>query len=338
MREYALWIGRGLRGPITDVWNARGMQRALELLADVNREEGELRVRWVWLDGEVSPDFAPAAPVAALEDLDREAGSSFVVDDGGDGGDGARLVSYVLVDVPGGRRGALELSESMARRAARTTLAIQRVSILLGGLLVVSALTIIFLGVRLVGRPLAQLTAKAERVGAGDLSDPIELVGAGELVDLADSMNRMCAQLSEAQLRVARETADKIQALEQLRHVDRLQTVGRLASGIAHELGTPLNVVSGRAGLIESGKLGPGQVAESAEIIRTQAERMTHIIRQLLDFARRRTSEKQVLDIGKVVANTCELVAPAARKQGVVLETIEARRTHPRATKRRSSR
>jgi signal transduction histidine kinase len=43
------------------------------------------------------------------------------------------------------------------------------------------------------------------------------------------------------------ETSARIAMLEQLRHADRLTTVGKLASGIAHELGTPLNVVSGRA-------------------------------------------------------------------------------------------
>ena len=51
--------------------------------------------------------------------------------------------------------------------------------------------------------------------------------------------------------------------MEQLRHADRLKTVGRMASGIAHELGTPLNVVSGRAGLIGSGKLTADEVAQT---------------------------------------------------------------------------
>jgi two-component system NtrC family sensor kinase len=51
---------------------------------------------------------------------------------------------------------------------------------------------------------------------------------------------------------MAKESTAKVQALEQLRHSDRLRSVGQLASGLAHELGTPLNVVSGRARLIET--------------------------------------------------------------------------------------
>ncbi|NIP87093.1 MAG: histidine kinase, partial [Planctomycetales bacterium] len=56
-----------------------------------------------------------------------------------------------------------------------------------------------------------------------------------------------------AQQKAHDETNRRIAALEQLRHADRLRTVGRLASGVAHELGTPLNVVGGRAGMIAGG-------------------------------------------------------------------------------------
>lgn len=44
-----------------------------------------------------------------------------------------------------------------------------------------------------------------------------------------------------------------VTTVEQLRHADRLATVGKLASGVAHELGTPLNVVAARAKMISSG-------------------------------------------------------------------------------------
>ena len=55
-------------------------------------------------------------------------------------------------------------------------------------------------------------------------------------------------------LAAAREHDTKLELFEQLRHADRLATVGRLASGIAHELGTPLNVISGYSKLIASGQ------------------------------------------------------------------------------------
>lgn len=316
MGEYALLVGRSLRGPIADVWRERGMERALELIDDVNAEEDSVAVRWVWLDGDPSGAFAPKVQRDLLSDaVGGETSVALEAEDD------PRLYSYVSVDVPGDRRGGLEMSESLDKRDARTATRIERLSILLGGVLVVSAVTIFLLGVRLVGRPLARLAAKAERVGAGDLSGPLELNGAAELGDLARGLNRMCDDLSAARDRLQAEIEQKIEALNQLRHADRLRTVGRLASGIAHELGTPLNVVSGRAALIQRGTMGSEAVGESAGIIRTQADRMTQIIRQLLDFARRRSSEKQVLDVERLASSTCELIAPAARKQQVVLET-----------------
>src|SRR5205085_2806995 len=77
--------------------------------------------------------------------------------------------------------------------------------------------------------------------------------------------------------------------IEQLRHADRLATVGQLASGVAHEHGTPLNVVTGRAQMIANGELAGAEVTESAMIIHEQGKRMAQIVRQLLDFARTRS-------------------------------------------------
>jgi signal transduction histidine kinase len=74
-----------------------------------------------------------------------------------------------------------------------------------------------------------------------------------EIGDLATELNAMCEQLAEANRQLNAATEARIAALEQLRHADRLKTVGQLASGVAHELGTPLNVVSGRAKMIAQG-------------------------------------------------------------------------------------
>src|SRR5208337_2658068 len=141
-------------------------------------------------------------------------------------------------------------------------------------------------------RPLDLLIAKARRIGGGDLTGPVHLRSRDELAELAENLNHMCAKLAESETRLRQETAARIMALEQLRHADRLKTVGRLASGIAHELGTPLNVVAGRAGLIGSGKLDSQQIVESAAAIKQEADKMTTIIRHLLDFARASTPRK----------------------------------------------
>jgi two-component system NtrC family sensor kinase len=163
-----------------------------------------------------------------------------------------------------------------------------------------------------IGRPVSRLAEKARRVGTGDLSGPLVLAQRDELGQLATEINLMCERLAAE--RSAREAAT-----EQLRHADRLTTVGKLASGLAHELGTPLNVVQGRARLIRDREVEGDEAIESARIVLEQSERMTKLIRQLLDFARPRPLQKASLLVPVLVDRVCELVATIARKSSVQL-------------------
>jgi signal transduction histidine kinase len=129
----------------------------------------------------------------------------------------------------------------------------------------------------------------------------------------------MCVQLDDANRQLAVATDARIAALEQLRHADRLKTVGQLASGVAHELGTPLNVVSGRANMIARGMVEGDAVTDSARIIAEQAARIAAIIRQLLDFSRRRGPSLGPVDLRPIAARTIELLGTLARKRSVTL-------------------
>jgi two-component system NtrC family sensor kinase len=184
----------------------------------------------------------------------------------------------------------------------------------------VCALLTTVLQLRLVGRPLVLLRDKARRAGAGDFSRPLVLRQRDEMGELAAEVNAMCDRIAEASRRVADETAARVAALEQLRHSDRLATVGRLAAGVAHELGTPLNVVSARAELLAGGATPLADVAANGRIILEQADRMTGIIHQLLDFSRRRGPKMGLANLEQVVTRTLDLVSPAAERAGVRVE------------------
>ena len=116
----------------------------------------------------------------------------------------------------------------------------------------VAALLALVLGVYMVRRPLARLVHKARSIGAGDLSGPLNLRQRDEIGELARELNAMCDRLAHARVSLAGETEARVRAIEQLRHADRLATVGKLASGIAHEVGTPLGVALVRANMISS--------------------------------------------------------------------------------------
>ena len=117
--------------------------------------------------------------------------------------------------------------------------------------------------------------------------------------------------------RVDTETALRAAALDQLRHAERLNTVGKLASGLAHELGTPLNVISGRADLISQGRVDLEGARKSAIIIAAQSERMASLVRNILAFARRAGTEKSSADILALCQETTQLLAPLAKQKDI---------------------
>jgi two-component system, NtrC family, sensor kinase len=120
--------------------------------------------------------------------------------------------------------------------------------------------------------------------------------------------------------RMDKEVELRTQAIDQLRHAERLTTIGKLAAGVAHELGTPLNVISGRASLIAAGRSADPESRKSAAIIVDQVERIATIIRHLLEFSRRGGMHRESVDLHSVCRETIELLAPTARKAGVELE------------------
>jgi signal transduction histidine kinase len=114
---------------------------------------------------------------------------------------------------------------------------------------------------------------------------------------------------------VERERQQRRLAVEQLRHAERLNVIGTLAAGVAHELGTPLNVISGAAELLDEG--ADDRVHQHASLILRQTEKITAIIRHLLDFGRRNGSTPDELDLDQEIRRSVELLAATARRRGV---------------------
>jgi signal transduction histidine kinase len=316
MRRDAQLMGRSLRDLIADVWEKRGQKRALELIEHANKEEYLINIRWVDLDSSVKGPYSPNINRERLNMVMQGQEMSFKeLPKVGVG----YLYTYVPIKVGNKKLGALELSQSLSSLNEYTRRAVFRIFILTVFLMLSSIIIMFSLGFGMIGRPLNRLVEKIRRIGEGDLSAPLHIRGRDEFSELATALNTMCEQLNDAQENVRKETAARIEAMEQLRHADRLKTIGGLASGIAHELGTPLNVVSGRADLIARGDLSNTELRGSAEIIKTQSERMTAIIRQLLNFARRDLPKKTIVDLRQIVLQTINLMSPHARKQNTML-------------------
>jgi signal transduction histidine kinase len=319
MEHDAILLGHAMRSLLIDVWAANGEDRALRLIDEANREEDDVQMRWVWLEGAKDRGNTPRVATNRLEALRHGEEASFQVA----GAYGSKqLVAYVPVKVPGGRWGALELSESFARLQAHNRKAIGRALTVMAVLLTAGGGSVMLLGMALVARPLGSLSAMVRRIGQGDLAARLQLHTGDELSELAEALNKMSQDLAESRNNLRQEIEARIAAIEQLRHADRLATVGRLASGVAHEVGTPLNVISARAKQIRTGSRGDAEIEKHATIIGAQSERIAVIVRQLLAFARPNRGEKKPLDLGALGTATANLLAPLAEKSGVALRVV----------------
>jgi signal transduction histidine kinase len=137
-----------------------------------------------------------------------------------------------------------------------------------------------------------------------------ELVGFLVVVHLVDEIRR---RAMAARTRMQLTT-------EQLRHAERLNTLGKLAAGVAHELGTPLNVIVGHAERVADGHVEGARARQAARTILAQSERMEAIVQQLLQFGRRGRSGRGRADLRAVARATVELLQGIARGAGVELE------------------
>ena len=302
---------------LLDAWRSAGPGGLLRFVANIEGDERQVRIRWVWLDVSADDLASPVAPRTALAKIPLGQLTSIAVR----AADGAGLYcSYFPFELGDGRRGALEMAESLARRDQYTRNTIQRTAALLVAMLLAALLLVAIFGLRLIGQPLQALLLKTQQIAEGDLRTPVIVPGSDELATLATALNDMSEKLDSSQNAILKESAQRIEAMEQLRHGDRLRTVGRLASGLAHELGTPLNVVSGRAGLILGGKLSGEDVLQSAQTIKSEATRMTTIVQQLLNFARRSPPNRVPCHLNTVIDQTVSLMESMVRKKDAVVQ------------------
>jgi two-component system NtrC family sensor kinase len=180
-----------------------------------------------------------------------------------------------------------------------------------------------FILFRWVGRPLDRLLDAAARLGHHGGLPPLGPPGEPEVPSLARAalaFERTAAALGEERDRLAAkvrelEAANRrlAEAREGLLRQERLATVGRLAAGVAHEVGNPLGAITGYAELAR-GKHGDGggPLDDYLSRISGEAARIDAIVRGLLDFAR-----PSRLDLAPVaLAPALEAAARLARLQG----------------------
>ena len=314
-------MGRALAAAVAASLRDHGPNSAISMIAEADARELQTEIRWVHLQAAPGSPDAPALP--REEVIPAELGHDVTKVDRSLGEHGM-VYTYTPVLLDGRVAGDIELSQSLEGEQHFIRVRFLHELTVAATLVLVCGFVAWLLGVRLVGEPVRKLAEQARRVGAGDLSSRITLRQRDELSLLAEEMNAMTDNLAQARVQLESETAARLAAIEQVRHADRLATVGQLASGIAHELGTPLNVVSGHAAMIASGEVSQEpEIRETACVIQEQTGRMVGILRQLLDFARRKSTERSPADLVKLARETVAFLEPLAVKRGVALHFVE---------------
>ena len=238
---------------------------------------------------------------------------------------GMRMVSSVPIQLQNRPAGTIQIDTVDALATANLRQAAMTAAMALCSVTFLSSIVIFFGALYLVGRPLRELIARVQSIAEGDFASPAtpacvrRLGGRDELGQLGRAIEFMRDKLQQNRQRIESETASRIAAQQQLWHADRLGTVGRLAAGLAHEVGTPLAVVSGRAELIQQGQLAPEDVRRNASIIRQQSDRIAVIVRQLLGFARPggQGGDRVQTSVTSLVGETIELVESLVRRRSV---------------------
>jgi signal transduction histidine kinase len=103
-----------------------------------------------------------------------------------------------------------------------------------------------------------------------------------------------------------RDVSERKRLQEQLRRTERVAELGTLASGMAHEIGTPMNVILGRAEYLMD-RVTEEPIKRGLQTIITQVERITRVMNQLLSFARRKAPQRVPLDLRNVIEDGMEM-------------------------------
>ncbi len=226
---------------------------------------------------------------------------------------GPRLAAWLLVPL-------LVLAVALALLLRLASPALRGGPLAAVGLALAAAATLLLVVHLRVSRPLARLTRQFHDAASGGPPTRVPVSGDDELARLAVEFNHVCERSEAAQRSLQGEQQMRQQFEGRLRNTDRLAGLGRLSAGLAHEIGTPLNVISGRAESLMR-HLGDNEAAvRSLRDISTQTERIVHIMSDMLDFARMKPPRRVPTSLEEVMRTVLDMTKPQLARGHVAVQ------------------
>ena len=169
---------------------------------------------------------------------------------------------------------------------------------------------------RIVVVPIKRLLTATERIAAGDYSHVVHVPGSAEIGELAESFTLMQDALRSKRDEVEtyvksleRANGQLQEAREESIRSEKMASVGLLAAGMAHEIGTPLSAIIGYAEILRDELRDDPVRADYLRRIESEGVRIDRLIRGLLDYARPSVSMNEDVAIGCLVEETLGLFA-----------------------------
>ncbi len=179
----------------------------------------------------------------------------------------------------------------------------------------------------LIHQPVARIHEAMHRAGSGDFSARATVVRSDEIGEVASGLNDMLARLQHfnealqervdeatAELRVRNrelvESYRRVFALrEALARAEQLAAVGQTAASVAHQVGTPLNLISGYVQMMQEDAAIDARTARRLAIVQEQIAKVASVVRTMLDHASRPDARRPTA-LGALVARVGDVARP----------------------------
>jgi signal transduction histidine kinase len=341
VRDRAVEVARAVRSDL-DLSRDLDPARAADRLAAALRQHrgvrsAELIIRKPGKDDVVRMQYGPNGPETTFGEVDYSFPAQTTSSIEGDGEDRVVRVELPVKDSFGHPVAAIRLEASLsdAERLGRGQGLIFAASTALATVLVFLAFTLILN--RMLVRPLSELAGAVAGIESGTLGDAaVPATGRkDEIGTLARGLDAMLGRVRgfnrELQDRVLEATADLARTNRELAELnellmearrersaqERLAALGQLSGTIAHELGNPLNAISGNVQLLARHPACPPDIREQLQVIEREVQRMTSIIRRFLDSARALVPRPEPVQLCTLVDEALSLNVSAEARQRI---------------------
>ncbi|HHJ52163.1 MAG TPA: HAMP domain-containing sensor histidine kinase [Caldithrix abyssi] len=176
---------------------------------------------------------------------------------------------------------------------------------------------------RRITEPIHDLIKAAHKISEGELQQPVNVKARDEIKILADEFEIMRQKLLESytslESKIEQRTRELKEAQFQISHQEKMASLGLMAAGVAHEIGNPLTSISSMAQIIKR-KVDNPQIGEYISTILKNIERISKIVRELVDFSRPSSYEAAMVDINEIIRNAVNMVKYDRRAKQIELE------------------